>query len=223
MTPAVALQKKIPQEALPKELKDKILNELSSAQFVQRCLRSVEICMNFLKSTGGNGDTQICVYADQVLQMDCSDPQYGLHFPSILNGSDLMLKHVNSLWQSLYTYLNPDPLATLNEKYRITYKQPLTSDIEKFFKALSRDAQVIFISTLERFILDNLGEELIDEGANLKQYMLPMLTHREEFNLSPVPENVSKEFLGNLVHFPLTVFVKYSLCLFDHLSRLTKK
>jgi len=214
---------KIPQVRLPKDITDRVLKELNSAEYMQRCLRSVEIAMNFLKNTGGEGEMPLSVYASNVLQLDCTDDRTGLHIPSLQSSEtdQILLEHVNSLWETLYYHLNPDPLSSLHQKFKEKIKVKEMKDVETFFEKLSPDAKAVFIDTLKQFMIDFLQDDF-DEKSTIKTYLGPMLTqkdYREGLGLPDLPDQILQEFSPALANFPM-IFTKHAV---DLHSILTKK
>jgi len=124
MTSKSAMDEKVPQEPLPRELSERIERGVSSIAFAQQCLELVEVCMNFLQATGGSvvsslgddvGNKLLLVYIRDVLLMKDSESEVEV-FHTMLQG--IQLKHLSSLRTVLQNKTMVDPLEKVNEVYR---------------------------------------------------------------------------------------------------------
>jgi len=206
----------VEQSKLPQDVKEDIKKELADPELAQRCLRACEMCMNFIRSSGGNPDQSLAKYAEKVLLIKQRDESSGLHFDFLDDNhgnSKVCLRHINDFWQLLRDLVYPEPLSGVAAKYRQKMPPKLQSRFKKYCQALSKEARKALLDTMDAFVKTNLEEDAIKPEAGLKADYFKMLLTNNDWRVDMEPLNLSemKQFSIHMEMFPNDLYVHHCI------------
>lgn len=186
--PRLIREKVDPQIELGEEEKTRIWNELGNDQVRQQCLRTLDICMNFLKTAGGDPKQELAEYAKSVLALTADDlRQCGFSLPAL---DAVQLQHVLSLWSLLFSKLNPNPLDTVQSCYKVKMNKQQKDAMTAFVKPLSSKALELLRETLHEFCTTYLTEDTYQANQALADFVGQLLKDAEFAN-APLPNSLT--------------------------------
>jgi hypothetical protein len=205
-----ALQQKVRQEPLSKEMAQVILKEVGSPSQARACLELLETCVSFLQATGGSfvqrldvGEKTLGEYIRTVLLMKEAD------FGSRTISQQVRLKHIDSLWKLLRDVTVVDPFANVRPKYRESLDEKQS---EALLAATALMDVEVLLPLLREFICGQLTEEHIDKESSLKA-TLGFLESGDAY-LSDLPWFASS--------FPAALLMKHAMATYELLDRSRK-
>jgi len=210
------IQQTVEQSKLPEDVKEDIKKELGGPELAQRCLRACEMCMNFIRNSGGNPDQSLVKYAEEVLLIRHRDESSGLHFDFLddTHGEPrVCLRHISDLWKLLHGLVYPDPLSGVAAKYRQKMPTKLNGRFKKYCQALSKKARKALLDTMDAFVKTNLDEDSIKPEAGLKaDYFQKLLTNNDwRFDMEPLELSEMNEFSRHMDQFPNELYVQHCI------------
>jgi hypothetical protein len=219
-----------PQRELSEEVQRRIKQELNSPELAQRCLRACEMCLNFLRTSGGDPRQSLVEYAHEVLLINCHDEASGLHFGFLgdRRGDAVCLAHVNALWRLLHKLVYPDQFSALAAKYREKLPAKLQPRFSRYCMSLKPGTRALLADTLEAFVRDNLLEEETrrpDAGAK-EEFIGKLLTNndwRAAMDMAPLDLPELLEFTDSMPHFPNDLKLKHCFDAFRVARQLAVK
>jgi len=159
------LKQKIKQTKLTEDMRQKILQDLSSLQQINRVKRLLEVAIGFLSSTGGStiqqipGEEYLSTYISDTLLLS-----EGLNLGNTIE-KHVRLQHIVSLWEFLEDQLNVDPFEKVLPKYRNELDQYLKQDIEEVCRLLDLD---LLLPIMKEMLLSYFTEGTGSIGARIK-------------------------------------------------------
>jgi len=159
------LKQKIKQSKLTEDMRQKILQDLSSLQQKNRVKRLLEVAIGFLSSTGGSTIHQIP--GEEYLSSYISDTlllSEGLNLGNTIE-KHVKLKHIVSLWEFLEDQLNADPFEKILPKYRNELDQFLEQDIIEICKYLDLE---LLLPIMKEMLLSFFTEGTGNIGSRIK-------------------------------------------------------
>jgi hypothetical protein len=183
MTSKSAMDEKVPQEPIPKEISERVERGLSSIAFAQQCLELIEVCMNFLQATGGSivgslgedvGNKLLLVYIRDVLLMkDDSEVEI---FNSILQG--VQLKHLSSLRAILKDMTTVDPLEKVNGAYKEDLPVVNRLLLKQFAENVTQSGQMgVLLTSIKDFMIEYLCDDVVtmSKGCSFADDVAPYI------------------------------------------------
>ncbi|GAB5355943.1 hypothetical protein AAMO2058_000248300 [Amorphochlora amoebiformis] len=153
-----ALTRRVPQEAMTKDLKDSVLSEIKTGAQALKCLNILETVISFVSATvsASIGDVKVAIYMRETLLI-----QQTLGSNSIENR--VCLKHLASLWATLRSLLVKNRFQDVH----LSYKQPLDAKTSMKIKtelanALTEPQLKILTTSIESQIATVLSEGTMD-------------------------------------------------------------
>jgi len=146
-------------------MRQKILQDLSSLQQINRVKRLLEVAIGFLSSTGGStiqqipGEEYLSTYISDTLLLS-----EGLNLGNTIE-KHVRLQHIVSLWEFLEDQLNVDPFEKVLPKYRNELDQYLKQDIEEVCRLLDLD---LLLPIMKEMLLSYFTEGTGSIGARIK-------------------------------------------------------
>lgn len=165
------VRNKVPQVPLSPAVSTQILAEFHSLEDVCDFLKSLDIGISFLSSTGGQPETSLNYYVESVLRMPRPIRQF-----SQKAGQYCQLKHVLSLWRvlslqraTLFIRRHEDPFEQIPDMFK--EKMPVKLKM-KFIKSLPMiDLDRFVFEVLELIALNIAGESPDKNDTSLKLYV----------------------------------------------------
>jgi len=145
-----SLHSKVPQIEFDEETKhtirEKINKELKELYQKNECMKSLEICVNFLLQTGGQPNQYLSDYASKTLEIGPDD-----HLNNREIAVNVQLQHVYSFWVLLDEIIDDKPTDKLDTKYKV--KLTDTTKLRQFRDKLNTAQLKMLIMSWKHYIL----------------------------------------------------------------------
>ncbi|XP_018090579.1 E3 ubiquitin-protein ligase RNF213 isoform X2 [Xenopus laevis] len=181
------VKKKLSQEPLPNSAINVICRDLNSYSDVCEALHITEVTLGFLAMSGGNEETLLTTYVEEILQMA---DQINLHILEALKRCHL--KHSIALWQLLTALksehllrLKMDPFDDVDKSYKQHLNKVSQQQLNQF---LEQNGTTLFLLELHEMIILKLkGKQYTDAfkpAWSLRDVLGPLLDAKDQ----PFPE-----------------------------------
>eukprot|EP01130_Rhizamoeba_saxonica_P005883 TRINITY_DN2328_c0_g2_i1.p1 TRINITY_DN2328_c0_g2~~TRINITY_DN2328_c0_g2_i1.p1 ORF type:complete len:3185 (-),score=755.13 TRINITY_DN2328_c0_g2_i1:18-8699(-) len=192
-----SLNQKIEQINLTEDLKEKILQDMSSLAHIHEVMRILEVTIGFLSATGGtnikiSGEEYVDNYIKETLLLSGS-----VNLGNTIE-KQIRLCHLVALWEFLEEQLSSDPFDNVVPKYRIDLEPEMEEDLRNCIKDI--DIPTV-CAVLKNLLLNQMNAEHNSASIPISSFIM----------YSTTPEDTYLYQLSWFSNFPESMETKHML------------
>ena len=206
-----ALRLRIPQVAVSNQTMQMIFNEVDTHNRITRLLGNLEVIVNFVTRIGGQqvkelgiGKTLVKEYALNTLQMDRSEWEEA-STQSV--NEHICLCHLSNVFMRLQEQTQGSLLDQVGDEYRLDMDESQKEEFQKVIEVDQEKFMGIVLPNLHNFLTNRLVGEQWDAELPLKDLLSYVIA-----------DNDDADWYDD--HFPESLCLKYSISLFQFLSKM---